>query len=112
MILALLAGAAVLAAAILVFGRSRRRREMTRAGLSERVSEEAKSLRALVDKRESSRPDGDSVIKDYDLPSHRVTLHDEGTREIYLRDHLPEVAELRRQLRDHGVRDETLDSYA
>ncbi|CAN5478713.1 MAG: hypothetical protein M3494_00625 [Actinomycetota bacterium] len=87
-----------------------RRREMSRAGLSRRASGEAESLRDLVEERESSRPTGDSVIRDHDLPSRRVTVHDEGTREIYLRDHLPEVADLRRQLGERGVRDETLDS--
>lgn len=86
------------------------RHEMSRAGLSEWVSEEAGSLRAFVDEREPSRPSGDSVIRGHDLPSRRVTVHDEGTRGIYLRDHLPEAAEIRRQLGEHGVRDETLDS--
>jgi hypothetical protein len=105
-------------AAILVFGVAvaaffflgrfgKKRREMSRAGLHRRASEEAESLRAFVDEREAKRPERDSVVKDHDLPSHRVTLHDEGTMEVYAREHLPEVAELRRQARDHGVKNET-----
>lgn len=98
-------------AAFFLAGRfGKKRREMSRAGLSRRVAEEAESLRAFVDGRESNRPERDSVVKEHDLSSHRVMLHDEGTMEMYDREHLPEVAELRRQMRGHGVRNETLDS--
>lgn len=107
----LVVGAVVLAAVLFFTGRlGRRRHEMTRAGLSRRASEAAESLRAFVDEREASRPEDDTVIKDHELPSHRVMLHDEETREMYLREWLPEISELRKQIHDHGVRDRTFDS--
>lgn len=85
------------------------RHEMSRAGLAKRAVEESESLRTLVEEREASRPESDSVIKGHELSHRRVTLHDEGTREVYVREHLPEVAELHRQLRRRGVRDQTFD---
>lgn len=110
LVIALVIGAVVLAILFFTGRLGKRRHEMSRAGLEKRAIEESERLRTLVDERESVRPDGDSVIKEHDLPSRRVTLHDEGTRGIYVRDHLPEVAELRRQLGDFGVRDEAFDA--
>lgn len=106
----LIAGGAMFAALALAGGLKKKRREMSRAGLANRANEEARRLRDFVERREESRPERDSVVRDHELSSHRVTLHDEETRELYVRDHLPEVAELRRQLREHGVRDEVLDN--
>ncbi len=110
LIASIAAVAVVFAVVFLVVKLGKGRHEMSRAGLAKRAVEEAESLRTLAEEREESRPEGDSILKEHDLPHRRVTLHDEGTREIYVREHLPEVAELRRQLRGHGVRDQTFDA--
>lgn len=106
LLVVVLAGAAILVA---LRRRVKERHEMTRAGLEKRAIEEARSLRKLVDEREESRPENDSVVREHELPERRVTLHDEETRGMYLRDHLPEVSRLREQLAKRGVRDQTLD---
>lgn len=103
-----LVGVALLA---LVVRRLRRKRhEMSRAGLRRRILEEAESLRSLVDEREMSRPESESSVRGHELSHRRVTLHDEKTRELYIREHLPEVSTLREQLARRGIRDRTLDS--
>ncbi len=109
-IIASIAVVAVLVVVFVVVKLGKGRHEMSRAGLAKRAVEEAESLRTLAEEREGSRPAGDSILKEHDLPHRRVTLHDEGTRDIYVREHLSEVSDLRSQLRRRGVRDKTFDT--
>lgn len=75
-----------------------------------RAFRESERLVALVEEREAGRPSDDPVIRDHELDHRRVTFHDEGTQEIYHRDYLPEVAELREHFAERGIRSGTLDS--
>lgn len=70
---------------------------------------ESDRLAELVEEREASRPSDDPVIRDHELTDRRVTYHDEKTQEIYHRDYLPEVVELREHFAERGIRNGTLD---
>lgn len=87
----------------------RGRHKMTRAGLKRRAFRESEALVDFVNERETSRPIDDAVIKDHQHPHRRVTLHDEETHQIYARDYLPEIAELREQFARRGIRNDALD---
>lgn len=88
-----------------------RRYEMTGPALRNLALQQADALIAFVNERQTGRPQNDAVVKDHDLPSRRVTLHDEETRRIYSRDHLPRVRKLRDQFAQRGIRDGALDRY-
>ncbi|MGF1473792.1 MAG: hypothetical protein ACFB50_18885 [Rubrobacteraceae bacterium] len=66
---------------------------------------------ALVERQEAGRPSDDPVIRDHELAHRRVTFYDERTQEIYRRDYLPEVSELRKHFAEHGIRSETLEDF-
>ena len=84
---------------------------MTRPALRNLALQESEVLISFVDERQASRPEDDTVVKDHELSSRRVTLHDEETQRIYARAHLPRVKDLRDQLAQRGIRDGTLDRY-
>lgn len=86
-----------------------RRHRLTRPELRKRALRESERLRNLVDERGTNRPSDDPVIVDHELAHRRVTLYDEETRELYRREHLPAVAELREQFAGRGVRNGLLD---
>lgn len=87
----------------------RGRHKMTRAGLRERAFEQSEALMVFINEREANRPANDTVIKDHQYPHRRVTLHDEQTQEIYARDYLPGIADLREQFAKRGIRNDALD---
>lgn len=87
----------------------RGRHKMTRAGLRKRAFQQAEALMVFVNERETSRPANDTVIKDHQHAHRRVTLHDEETQQIYARDYLPGIAELREQFAKRGIRSDALD---
>ena len=70
---------------------------------------ESDRLVDLVEQREAARPPDDPVLQDHEIVHRRVTYHDEETQEIYHRDYLPEVAELREHFAERGIRNDTLD---
>lgn len=86
------------------------RHRLTRPGLRKRVLGESRSLFRLVEEREASRPERDPIIKDHEHSDRRVTLHDEETQSIYAREYLPRVSDLREQLAERHVRNQTLDA--
>lgn len=104
----------VLAAVLVVFwvvrGLGGVRHRLTRPGLRNRALEESRRLFRLVEEREALRPKHDPIIKDHDHPHRRVTLHDEETQRIYVKEYLPRVADLRKQLAERHVRNQTLDA--
>lgn len=85
------------------------RHRFTRPALRQRALEESGRLVSLVDERRMSRPPDDPVIVEHEIAHRRVTLHDEGTQEIYRREHLPVVAELRQQFAERRIRNPMLD---
>ncbi len=87
----------------------RGRHKMTKAGLRKRALEQSEALMVFVNEREASRPANDTVIRDHQYPHRRVTLHDEGTQEIYARDYLPGIADLREQFAKRRIRNDALD---
>ncbi len=89
----------------------RSRRRLTGPKLRNRALEESERLAGLVEQREAGRPADDPVIRDHELIDRRVTFHDEETQEVYRRDHLPEVAELRELFAEHGIRNGTFDEF-
>lgn len=91
--------------------KDRRRYEMTKPALRNMAVRQSDALFAFVDERQAGQPENNPVVKDHDLPSGRVTLHDEETRRIYLRDHLPQVGRLRDQFARRGIRDGVFDRY-
>jgi hypothetical protein len=103
----------VLAGSLLLLARASGdgRHRLTRPELRRRALAESEKLVALVDERRASRPFDDPIIVDHELPHRRVTLHDEGTREIYRREHLPAVADLREQFAKRRIRNRTLDEF-
>ena len=104
-------GVAVVASALLYRLLKGRRYEMTKPALRNLALQESDALIALVDERQASRPRNDTVVEYHDLPSRRVTLHDEETRRLYVGDYLPRVRNLRNQFAQRGIRDGTLDRY-
>ncbi len=88
-----------------------RRYKLTKPALRNRALQESEALAAFVDERRACRPQDDAVVEDHELPSRRVTLHDEGTRRIYSGDHLPRVRDLREQFAQRGMCDGTLERY-
>lgn len=89
----------------------RRRHKMTRAGLRNLARARSEALVDLVDRREACRPRNDVVLRDHEYAHRRVTLHDIETRDIYLKDHLAEISDLREQLAQRGIRSRELDRY-
>ncbi|CAN5687278.1 hypothetical protein BH24ACT21_BH24ACT21_07690 [soil metagenome] len=89
------------------FGKTKHR--ITGPELRNRATRESERLAELVEEREANRPSDDPVIQDHELVDRRVTYHDEETQEIYHRDYLPEVAELREHFAERGIRNGTLD---
>lgn len=108
-IVAVLAGLVLAVVLLLVRRSGGGRHRLTRSGLRRRAIKESERLIALVEERRASRPSDDPVIMDHELPHRRVTLHDERTQEIYRREHLPAVTELREQFAERRVRDRMLD---
>lgn len=100
-----LAGGSFLAARRL----RRTRHQLTGPELRNRAVEESDRLAELVEEREANRPTDDPVIQEHELTDRRVTYHDEQTQEIYHRDYLPEVAELREHFAERGIHNGTLD---
>lgn len=98
----------VLAAALLLGLRGRRRRhKTTRAGLRKRAVQESEALIDLVREREAGRP---AVADEYYEKAHeRAAMHDEELRLIYRRYYLPRIEDLREQFAERGIRDEALD---
>jgi hypothetical protein len=90
-----------------LLGRSRHK--MTRAGLRKRAFKQSEALMVFVNEREANRPANDAVITDHQYSHRRVTLHDEETQEIYARDYLPGIADLREQFAKRGIRNDALD---
>ncbi len=101
-----LAGAALL---VIRWRRAGRRHGLTRPALRRRALEESERLTDLVEERRTGRPQNDPVIVDHELAHRRVTLYDEATQEIYHQEHLPVVAELRRQFAERRIRNRMLD---
>lgn len=90
--------------------RHRRRHKMTKAGLRKRAIKESEALTALIDEHVASSRPADGARAEYHERAHwRATLPDEELRSIYRRAHISEVAELREQLAERGIRDEALD---
>lgn len=83
--------------------------KMTRAGLRKRALKQSEALMVFVNEREASRPANDTVIRDHQHSHRRVTLHDEEAQEIYARDYLPGIADLRQQFAKRGIRNDALD---
>ncbi len=110
-LITVIAGAAAIASALLYRRLKSRRHEMTRPALRNLALRESDTLFAFIDERQAGRPENDTVLKDHDLSSRRVTLGDEETRRIYLRDHLPQVRALRDQFARRGIRDGALERY-
>lgn len=104
-------GVVAIASALLYHHLKGRRYKMTKPALRNLALQEFIALLAFVNERQAGRPDNDTVIKDHELPSRRVTLHDEETQRIYTRDHLPRVKDLRDQFAQRGIRDGALDLY-
>lgn len=110
-LIVVMVGVAAVASALLYRRLRGRRYEMTRPALRNLALRESDALLAFIDERQAGRPQEDTVVKDHELPSHRVTLYDEETQKIYSKEHLPRVRELRDQFARRGVRDGTLDRY-
>ncbi len=89
----------------------RRRHKMTRAGLRNLARARSEEISGLVEQRAACRPRNDAVIRDHEYAHRRVTLHDLGTRGIYLDEHLAAVSDLREQFAARGIRSGELDRY-
>lgn len=90
--------------------RHRRRHKMTKAGLRKRAIKESEALTALIDEHVASSRPADGAKAEYHERAHwRATLPNEELRSIYRRAHISEVADLREQLAERGIRDEALD---
>lgn len=89
------------------FGKTRHR--ITRPELRNQALEESEKLATLVDKREAHRPSNDPVIEDHQLAHRRLTAYDEETQEVYQREHMPKVAELREHFAARSIRNGMLD---
>ncbi len=89
--------------------RGRARHKMTKAGLRKRALEQSEALVHFINEREGSRSANDTVVRDHEYPHRRVTLHDEETQRIYVRDYLPEITDLRQQFARRGIRNDALD---
>ena len=89
------------------FGETRHR--LTRPELRNRALEESERLAELVDKRDSDRPSEDPVIEDHQFAHRRFTSYDEETQEVYEREHMPKVAELRELFAARRIRNGMLD---
>jgi hypothetical protein len=107
LILAAIVGLCVAALLLPLLGRGHHK--MTRAGLRKRALEQSEALVEFIDEREASRPANDTVVSYHEYPHRRVTLHDEEIQRIYVRDYLPEIADLREQFARRGVRNDALD---
>lgn len=104
-------GVAAIASALLYRRIRGRRYEMTKPALRNLTLQESNALMAFVDERQAGRPENDTVVKDHELFSHRVTLYDEETQKIYTRDHLSLVKDLRDRFAQRGIRDGALERY-
>ena len=112
--IALILGAALVAVALVLVlaGRltGRRRHKLTTPELRNRARREAEGIAELIEGRQRSRPQDEPVIKHHEFPHRRVTVHDEETRGIYVRDHLPEVSLLQQQFSERHVHNRMLNS--
>ena len=82
---------------------------LTAPELRNQALKESERLAALVDERESGRPEDDPVIRDHQLVHRRFTSHDEETQKIYQREYLPKVAELKEHFAARKIRNGMLD---
>lgn len=87
----------------------RRRHRLTGPELRNRARREAGEIAGLIGVRQRNRPADDPVIRHHEFSHRRVTFHDEGTRDIYVRDHLPEVSLLQQQFAERNIHNRTLD---
>lgn len=110
-LIVVLVGAAAILSAFSYRRIKGRRYKVTKPALRNLALRESEALIAFVYERQAGRPENDTVLKDHELPSRRVTLHDEETQRIYSRNHLPRVKDLRNQFAQRGIRDGALDRY-
>ncbi len=104
--------AALVLAAPLTFRLLRRRRhhKMTKAGLRKRTIKESEALMVLINEHTASSRPADGVEDEYHERAHwRAALPDEELRSAYRRAHISEVADLREQFAERGIRDEALE---
>ena len=94
---------------LLVRRLGRPRHRLTKPELRNQALEESERLVGLVHSRGPGRPTDDPVIQDHQLAHRRFTSYDEDTQEVYQREHLPKVAELREHFAARKIRNGMLD---
>ncbi|MGB3635400.1 MAG: hypothetical protein WA982_15265, partial [Rubrobacteraceae bacterium] len=85
------------------------RHRLTKPELRNQALKESERLAELVDERESHRPLEDPVIQDHQLAHRRFTSYDEETQEVYEREHMPKIVELRGHFAARHIRSGMLD---
>lgn len=96
---------------LLVFRVLRRRgHKITRPELRNRAIRESERLIELVEEQKAGRPENDPVLKDHELSHRRVTFYDEEMQEIYHREHLAEISELKDLFAQRGIRNRMLEN--
>ena len=70
---------------------------------------EVRRLGDLIATRRETKPDDDPIVKDHEKPNRRVTRHDQGTQDIYYKEHMPVIADLKERFAERGIQDDALD---
>lgn len=83
-LIVVLVGAAAILSAFSYRRIKGRRYKVTKPALRNLALRESEALIAFVYERQAGRPENDTVLKDHELPSRRVTLHDEETQRMDL----------------------------
>lgn len=82
---------------------------MTKPELRRRALGESGAVVSFIEERRAKRPENDPIIRHHELSDRRVTLHDEETTRIYVKEQLPGVKEMRDQFVGRGIHNAALD---
>lgn len=94
----------------LVLRSSRRvRHKMTRPGLRKRATAASSSLAAFCNQREASANPRLIAVGGHEIPDPDAEAEDPKALGLYREYHLPEVADLRDQFAERGIREKALD---